>query len=91
MADASKRDKLMASMIAKAQEDAAFKEKLLQSPKEAMQEACGMEVPDGIEIEVLEEKPSKLYLVLPMDVSDMELSDEMLEKVAGGGCTWNCY
>lgn len=91
MADASKREQIQAAVITKAQEDAAFKEKLMQSPKEAMQEACGMAVPDGIEVEVLEEKPNKLYLVLPMNVNDMELSDELLEKVAGGSCTWECY
>jgi len=71
-------------LIGKAREDEAFKAKLIQDPKAAIKDCLGVAVPDGIEIEVLEEKPDKLYLVLPVARDDTELSDEDLVKVAGG-------
>ena len=93
MADAApttKRSSLHARLIAKAQEDPAFKQRLMDDPRAAIQEEFGIGVPADVEIEVLEEQPTKLYLVLPAKVDDVELSDEMLEKVAGGSCGWDC-
>ena len=93
MADAApttKRTSLHERLIAKAQEDPAFKQKLMDDPKAAIQEGFGVGVPADVEVEVLEEKPTKLYLVLPAKVDNVELSDEMLEQVAGGGCGWDC-
>jgi len=48
----------------------------------------GQELPEGVEIEVLEPTPKKLYLVLPLKVEyeeiiTDEISDEELETVAG--------
>ena len=49
----------------------------------------GQELPEGVEIEVLESTPKKLYLVLPLKVESEEmpsdeLSNEQLDAVAGG-------
>jgi len=41
-----------------------------------------VKIPESITIEVLEETPQKLYVVLPRNTSD--LSDEELEMVSGG-------
>jgi len=62
--------------------DPAFRHQLLADPRAAIQAAYGLELPPDIEIHVLEETPSRFYLVLPA-VSE-ELTDEQLAGVAGG-------
>jgi len=74
-------------LIAKAWSDEGFKAKLLSDPKAAMKEV-GMDVPEGVDIEVVESTQEKVYLVIPAKPVG-ELSDEDLDKVAGGrfaGC-----
>lgn len=79
---------LEAKLIEKAIADEAFKRELMSNPKAAIAKELGQEVPDELEIEVLEQTPIKLYLVLPMSESardsSNELSEEQLEAVAGG-------
>ena len=65
-------------LIAKAWSDEAFKTRL----KAAMKEV-GMDAPEGVEIEVIESTHEKAYLVIPPKPVG-ELSDEDLDKVAGG-------
>ena len=79
------RERRLRTIIETAQKDPAFKQKLLDDPKAAAQEALGVAVPEGIELEVLQESPTKIYLVLPANEDDVELSDEALEQAAGGG------
>jgi len=69
-------------LIAKAWSDEAFKKRLLADPKAAMKEV-GMDAPEGVEIEVVESTQEKAYLVIPPKPVG-ELSDEDLDKVAGG-------
>ncbi len=75
-------------LIAKAWQDEAFKEELLRNPRETFIRELQLQgFPDTIDVQVLEETPKTLYLVLPMkpDVADNgELSDAELESVAGG-------
>lgn len=52
-------------IIQKAWEDAEFKQQLIANPKAAVKEAFGVDVPDTIEVEVLEETANKFYLVIP--------------------------
>jgi len=78
------RERQVRKIIEMAQKDPAFKQKLLDDPKGATQEALGVTVPESIELEVLQETPTKLYLVLPADEEDVELSDAALAQVAGG-------
>jgi hypothetical protein len=48
-------------------------------------------LPEGIEIEVLEETPNKAYFVIPVNpMAAVELSEEELEVVAGGSQIENC-
>ena len=49
-------------LIAKALTDEEFKARLKADPKAAMKEV-GMDVPEGVEIEVLESTQEKAYLV----------------------------
>jgi hypothetical protein len=80
---------LEAKLIEKAMTDEAFKRELMSNPKAAIAKEVGQEVLAELEIEVLEQTPAKLYLVLPMSESaenfpNEELAEEQLEAVAGG-------
>jgi hypothetical protein len=78
----SARDEFERAVAQKASQDPDFKRRLLANPKEALKAAFGVEIPKDVAFQVLEETPSRFYLVLP--VAMQELSDEDLEKAAGG-------
>jgi hypothetical protein len=85
------RNELEAKIIAKAWQDEAFKQELLSNPKAVFSQELGQSISDEVEIRILEENLTTLYLVLPMKpvvANDEELSEEQLEAVAGGwsGC-----
>ena len=67
----------------RAAQDSHFLEQLLADPKAALAAAFGLELPPDVEFNVVQETPSRFYLVLP--VASKELTDEDLEAVAGGG------
>ncbi len=62
-------------IIQKAWEDAEFKKQLLANPKAAVKEAFGVDVPDNIEVEVVEESANKFYLVLPQNPAEVKDGD----------------
>ncbi|WP_407899928.1 NHLP leader peptide family RiPP precursor, partial [Scytonema sp. NUACC26] len=76
-------------LIAKSWKDQAFKQELLNNPKAVYARELQQELPQGLEIRVLEETPSTLYLVIPRNPMNAQvtedLSEEALESVAGGG------
>ena len=80
------RKRTEAQVIDRAMKDAAFRAELLADPKAVFRRELGMEVPDRITVEVLEETPSTVYLVLPQAVTvvNAELTDAELDSVAGG-------
>ena len=78
------------SVVEKAQEDAAFREKLKSSPKEALEAEAGEMIPEFIRIAIVDQNDADIVITLPKVQSD-ELSDADLEQVAGGkGETKNC-
>jgi len=80
-------DELQAQLVAKAWDDNDFKSALISDPKATIGCELGVELPRDLEIQVVEERSNKVYLVLPVRpeaVSDDELSEEELEVVAGG-------
>jgi hypothetical protein len=77
------RTRRTAAIIARALEDDAYREQLLVNPKSAIQQGFGKELPLGLEVRVVEESASVVYLVLPAR-RVVELSDDDLDAVAGG-------
>lgn len=74
-----------AEIVAKALKDATFKQELLSNSKATIEREVGQTLPPGLEIQVVEETPTTLYLVLPSTSTvPRELSDQQLESVAGG-------
>ncbi|HEV8025676.1 MAG TPA: NHLP leader peptide family RiPP precursor [Candidatus Nanopelagicales bacterium] len=60
-------------------EDPDFRERLIDDPRSTITEATGQEVPEDIEIVVVENSPKSFHIVLPN--SDLDLADI---DVAGG-------
>lgn len=80
------RGELEEVMIKQASENEKYRQMLLADPKGTLQKQLGLTpLPEGLEVEVLEESANKVYIVLPHSVSEGdELADEDLEQVAGG-------
>ncbi len=65
------RQALESRLVARALAEPAFRERLLASPREAVADELGVEPPDALEIVVVEESPSRLAIVLPVDLSGL--------------------
>ena len=75
------RAKQLGQVMAKAWEDEAFKQRLVENPRAVLQEQ-GLPLAAGKSVRVVENTPDTVYLVLPPK-SDGELSAERLARVAG--------
>jgi hypothetical protein len=81
-ATSTNRTDLEARLIARAWQDDAFKQQLVDDPRAAIAAETGRAVTEGIEVRVVEETASVRYLVLPRNTT--QLSDEQLDLAAGG-------
>ena len=81
-----RRDELQSRLIERATRDQGFREELMRDPRGVIGREMGIDVPEGVEIKVVEESPTTSYLVLPPAPASpgQELSDRELEAVAGG-------
>ncbi len=76
-------------IISIAMHDQAFREELLRNPKEALERELGISFPAEVEIEMHQDTPTIIHLVLPlkpktgslMEVSyaDLQANDEELD------------
>ncbi len=84
-----KRREFETDLIVKALEDDAFKQELLDNPKAVLERESGQNIPEGLEVKIIEEEANTITLLLPKKYEAPqptdELSDEALENVAGGG------
>jgi len=75
-------------IIAKAIEDPAYKQRLLNDAKAVLEEELGAELPEDLSVQVLQQSPKQLYLLLPFDIDELVrdgiISELELEAVAGG-------
>ena len=78
----AERTELMARLAT----DDALREAIKADPREALRRE-GVDIPDGMEVKVVESTPDTLYIALPRKAeggAEGELSDAELEGVAGG-------
>jgi hypothetical protein len=73
---------VLAQILSKCWTDANYKAKLLADPAGVLH-AEGLSVPQGVELRVVEDTAETVHLVIP--ARPAELSDEMLDGLAGGG------
>jgi hypothetical protein len=80
------RQELEAKIIALAWQDAEFRRKFLADPKAQFEQHLGTKLPDSLKITAHQEDENSLHFVIPMKprAPTEELSDEDLEKIAGG-------
>ncbi|ODH02064.1 hypothetical protein A4S05_02670 [Nostoc sp. KVJ20] len=75
-------------IIAKAIEDAAYKQRLLNNPKAVVEEELGSDLPEDVTVQVLQQSAKHLYLLLPIDIDELVreglITQQELEAVAGG-------
>ena len=83
-----KRKEFETKLITKALEDENFRRELLSNPKAVIEKEAGQTIPEGVEVKIVEEAPNSVTIVLPRKPSESEtteeLTDDNLEKVAGG-------
>jgi len=68
MAEQTKRQELESYLAARALQDPGFREKLLQAPKQTIEDEIRLRFPGTLEIKVHEEKLNELHVVLPMNL-----------------------
>ena len=87
MSEASSRAEMERRLLQRSLEDDAFRQRLLEDPKVAVEEELGTRLPEDVRVVAVEETAETIYLVLP-SASPLgeggELSDRELEAVAGG-------
>ena len=86
----TKEQKLLQTIVRKAWDDAAFKQELIADPVNAIENLTGKRVklPEGKTIVVRDQTDaSVVYINIPAEpnMDDMELNEEQLEIIAGGG------
>lgn len=83
-------EKLIEAIVHRASLDREFRRKLLAFPEEAIQQAFGRSIPDGLRFKFVERDPEADFTFVLPDLrrDDEELSDEELEQAAGGADDW---
>lgn len=71
-----------ARIRARADEDEAFRARLLEDPRGAIRDVTGFTVPDSFSVHIHEESATDFHLVLPP--AGGRLSDEELRDASGG-------
>jgi hypothetical protein len=64
----TERRRLERRIVGRALADPEFRARLLASPREAVAEELGVELPEQLEVVVVEERPDRLGIVLPVDL-----------------------
>ncbi len=86
--DQNEFQKVYGKLVAKAWSDDNFKAELLSDPMKVFKENS-IEVPDGIEVLMVENTADTMHFILPPEPSD-ELTDHQLEGEAGGVAGAGC-
>jgi hypothetical protein len=86
----TREQQLFHTILKKAWEDSDYKKWLMEDPISAIEELTGetVRVPEGKTMVVCDQTDeSKIFINIPAepDMDDMELTEEQLEIIAGGG------
>ena len=74
----------LADLFAACWKDEALKQRFMSDPKAVLAE-YGMDVPDGMDVNVVENTDNTVHITMPAaPAGDCELSDEELGNAAGG-------
>ena len=74
----------LAQLFAACWKDEALKARLMADPKAVLKEH-GLDVPDGIDVKVVENADDCVHITLPAPpAGNMDLSDDELSNAAGG-------
>jgi hypothetical protein len=65
------RAELQRRIVDRALADPAFRARLLETPREAVAEELGVELPRELEVVVVEERPDRVAIVMPVDLSGL--------------------
>jgi hypothetical protein len=88
MSEASGREQMERRVVERSLLEDAFRQRLLEGPKAAVEQEMGVRLPEEVRMVAVEESADTIYLVLPSasPAGDEggELSDRELEAVAGG-------
>jgi hypothetical protein len=74
-------------LVERSLQDDAFRQRLLEDPRAAMEQELGVRLPEEVQVRAVEETADTIYLVLPSASrigEGGELSERELEAVAGG-------
>jgi nitrile hydratase alpha subunit len=74
-------------LVQRSIEDESFRQRLLEYPRAAVEEELGTQLPESIEVRVVEERADTIYLVFPSASvvgEGGEISGQDLVEVAGG-------
>ena len=92
--DTGRMSQIERQIIEQALIDPAFRDRLMADPKSVMAEK-GLEIPDDIQINVVQETSNTYYLVLPAAEIPLlgpgSLTDTQLEAVVGGASAGPCF
>jgi hypothetical protein len=84
------RAEIESTLVQRSMEDDSFRQRILDDPKAVVEQELETQLPEDVEVKVVEESQQTIYLVLPSTspiVEGEELSERELEEVAGGGGT----
>lgn len=85
-----RKQEVVEAIISKAWEDENFRKELLAEPIKAIEKLTGVKVvlPEGKSLVITDQTDkSKIYVNIPAEpeIENMELTEEQLETIAGGG------
>ncbi|MEA5461117.1 NHLP leader peptide family RiPP precursor [Arcicella sp. LKC2W] len=90
-----RKQKIIQTVISKAWEDSNFRKELIADPVTVIEKLSGVKIvlPEGKTLVIADQTDkSKVYLTIPAEpeMENMELTEEQLESIAGGGKPiWN--